>query len=472
MGQVEDREVAYSADFVYQNHGFSAGLFVVVRDGIIEEITSDPGDVPRCNWPGMAIMPGFVNAHSHVFQRVIRGRVQGVPVANPEADFWSWREGMYRAAGAMTPEALAVIARYTYIEMLLAGFTSVAEFHYLHHQVGGRPYGDRGALGRGVIEGAQAANIRLTLLPVAYGRGGPGRPLEEAQARFGHRDVADFFETVESYQAGASGSGSLPVGLGLAIHSVRAVESGWFGPIAAYAEARGWPLHAHGCEQPREIELCLEEHGVEPLALLDGEGVLSPRMTLVHGVHLAPGDIERLRSRGATVCACPTTERDLGDGILPATALGAAGVPLALGTDSHAQIDPFAEMQGLEGHSRLQSLRRCQLLEPATDNMEKREVGPALINAATRGGEAAMGMAIGALEPGCPADFIAVDLNHRRVLGVGQDQLPSAIAMGGQLGSIREVVVGGTRVVKGGHHPQLEEAARDFRALTRHIYGD
>jgi formimidoylglutamate deiminase len=270
-------------------------------------------------------LPGFVNAHTHTFQRALRGRAAG-------AEFWAWREGMLAEAGRQTPESVRTGYTTAYGEMRAAGYTAVGEFHYL---------GVDEALA--AAEAAGEAGVELVLLHVAYARGGLARMRQET--------VGEYLGQVERLR----GEG---LRVGLAPHSVRACPRAWLEEIGRYAAADALPLHVHADEQPREIEECLAEHGCRPIELLARAGCLGERTTVVHATHADGAELDLLASHGATLCACPTTEADLGDGFLPATRIRHRGIRLCVGSDSNVRIDPLEELRELEGIARRQSGRR------------------------------------------------------------------------------------------------------------------
>ena len=380
-------------------------------------------------------LPGLANAHSHAFHRALRGRQQR-PSAG-RSDFWSWREGMYRLAGRLTPEQLFRLARATYGEMALAGITAVGEFHYLHHQEGGRPY--RGPLmEEALVAAADEAGVRLTLLDTCYLRPGfQGGELKGPGARFSDRDG-------ESWRRRVEGLSTPPhVILGAAIHSVRAVDPGAMAVVRDWAEERGAPLHLHLSEQLAENRDCRRATGLSPTELVARLEVLGERTTAVHAIHLSRHDVELLGSTGTTVCACPTTERDLGDGVCPALELERAGCPLSLGTDGQAVIDLFEEARAVELDQRIRRHRRG-LHEPE-----------ALLRAATRGGSRALGWDAGELREGRLADFIAVSLQGCRLAGAELGDPVAQVVYAAHPADVHQVVVAGRVVVEDGEHRRL-----------------
>jgi formimidoylglutamate deiminase len=369
---------------------------------------------------GRAIAPGFVNAHSHAFQRGLRGRVERRDPDHLEDDFWSWRERMYALAESLDPASIREASERCFREMLSAGYTSVAEFHYVHHRPDGKPYGQPNALAEAVAEAAQQAGIRLLLLPVAYARGGI--------PRFRDAGVDDFLERVDALRGWAKGRDLVQVGV--AAHSVRAVPRAWLERIGEYARRNGMPLHVHADEQPREIEKCRDEHGMRPVELLAETGFLGRRTTVVHATHADERELGLLAERGSSVCACPTTEGNLGDGFFPAQSILRLGIGLQIGSDSHVRIDPFEELREIETGARRLSGRRNVLVQPGEDSPT-----PWLL---------AAGWGRDSLETGGPADFVEIDLEHPEVADV--EDLPSALVFGAGSGVVAASWSGGRRV--------------------------
>jgi formiminoglutamate deiminase len=303
-------------------------------------------------------LPALATAHSHAFQRALRGDAQR-PGPEGTDDFWSWRDAMYRLADSLTPESIYAISRVAYGELFAAGVRTVGEFHYVHHQPGGAPYDDRVILADAVIRAARDAGLRVALLRVIYTRAGAGRPPEGAQRRFSDADLDDALADVDALRARWSGDPAVRVGV--APHSVRAVPPSWLGPIAAYADRHGIPLHMHVAEQPAEIAACLAETGRRPVELLADRGALGPRFVAVHATHLAAHEPGLLGAARAFACLCPTTERDLGDGLPDVGALRAAGARLCAGIDSHVITDPLEDLRGIDLGERLRTGKRVTL---------------------------------------------------------------------------------------------------------------
>ncbi len=379
------------------------------------------------------VLPGFANAHSHAFHRALRGRTHG-----EGGTFWTWRQQMYAAASRLDPDSYFELARGVYAEMVLAGMTAVGEFHYLHHDHRGRPYADPNAMSAALAAAAADAGIRLTLLDVCYLSGGLDAtghlPLDPVQERFSDGSVDAWAARVRSWSAPAG------VVVGSAVHSVRAVPEQDLARAAVLRRdglTPDGPLHVHLSEQPTENTAVRAFYGCTPTELLDRNGLLTDRTTAVHATHLTTGDIARLGRRATYACFCPTTERDLADGIGPALALREAGSPLTLGSDQHAVIDMFAELRGLEMHERL------------TSNERGRFTPAQLISAATADGYRSLGRPGGGrVEVGALADLVEVDLSSLRTAGSRPDQAIYAASAA----DVRTVVVGGETVVRGGAH--------------------
>lgn len=328
-------------------------------------------------------LPGLVNAHSHAFQRALRGRVELRSAEHPDDDFWSWREAMYGIANMVSIDDVEAIAAWAYLDMRRAGFAAVGEFHYLHHDVDGRPHDDVLAMSHAVARAASSVGMRLVLLQTAYARGGFDRPLTSGQRRFGFPTVQAYLAFVAEARARLTSSTTT---VGYAVHSVRACPRDWIEAIAAAAHDVDAVLHVHACEQTAEVTACLAATGMTPIGLLDACGALGPRTTIVHGTHLRDDDIATIAARDAIVCITPSTERNLGDGLCRIADLAAAGVRLCIGTDSHARIDAIDELRSLEDHERLRLRRRNVLTRPGG------RLAQALLPAGTRHGRDSLGL--------------------------------------------------------------------------------
>ncbi|MGI8522516.1 MAG: formimidoylglutamate deiminase [Nocardioides sp.] len=362
--------------------------------------------------PGLTI-PGLANCHSHAFHRALRGRTQ-----RGRGTFWTWREQMYDVAGRLDPDSYFLLARATYREMVAAGMTSVGEFHYLHHQPDGTPYDDPNAMGHALVAAAREAGLRITLLDTCYLSAGFGKPLEGVQRRFEDGDVDGWAERISTLHD-AEGSR-----IGGAFHSVRAV------PRDQMRRHTASPLHLHLSEQRAENEQCLAEYGLTPTQVVAEAGHLTPHTTLVHATHLTDDDIALIGRAGVYADFCPTTERDLGDGIGPSRALHDAGARLTLGSDSHAVIDLFEEMRAVELDERLASEQRGHWSAAE------------LLTAATATGHESLGWDdAGAIAVGQRADLVTLDLVSPRTAGSGADEHTAVFAAGAA--DVTQVMVDG-----------------------------
>ncbi|HSO99114.1 MAG TPA: formimidoylglutamate deiminase, partial [Solirubrobacteraceae bacterium] len=309
----------------------------------------------------------MVNAHSHAFQRGLRGRAERL-APDRRDDFWTWRTEMFQLAGELTPDTMGVLAEATYREMRRAGYGLVGEFHYVHHQPDGSPYGEPNEMTFAVAEAALSAGLPIVMLPAAYHRDGwdgADRPPHSGQRRFCDPDVESFLARVDELRAWAQGRDGVEVGI--AAHSVRAVPAPWLQAIAEYSERHGIVRHVHAHEQRRELAECQAEYGMTPIALLAETGFLGARASVIHGIHVSAEDVSALAASRTTVVTCPTTEGNLGDGYLPAMTYSEHGVPLAIGSDSQVRIDPFEEARELETGSRRERELRSGLLAALGD---------------------------------------------------------------------------------------------------------
>jgi formimidoylglutamate deiminase len=347
----------------------------------------------------IAAMP---NVHSHAFQRDLRG--VGERSERPDDDFWSWREEMYRVAEALEPDSMREVGGRVYAEMAAAGYGAVGEFHYVHHRPDGTPYEEPNAMALALAGAAAAAGLQLVLLPAAYHRGG--------HARFRDGSVDAYLARVEALRLAGHR-------IGVAAHSVRAVPYDWLQEIARYADTYGLVRHVHAHEQPRELDECQAEHGCSPIELLDRAGFLSPRTTIVHGIHVSERDVALVAEAGAIVATCPTTEGNLGDGHFPALRYRDAGVRMAVGSDSNVVVDPFEELRELESGARREGLTRHAL--------RANEVWDRIV----QGGLESLGLD--------DAGVVAVDLDHPRLRGVPEDDLPAALVMSGSADTVAPV---------------------------------
>jgi formimidoylglutamate deiminase len=507
----KDSLIAWLPDLIFTGGQFESGLALVCdSSGIIARIArvdelKGEKKIPLSN---RALLPGMVNAHSHAFQRVLRGRTEyrtssfrgGLLPASPgdsptlntadkRESFWTWREMMYSAATRLTPEDIYDASRLAFLEMALGGTTAVGEFHYLHHTPDGTPYDDPNLLAKEVVRAAGDVGLRIALLRVAYARSGFQVEQNPQQARFIESDPAIYLRNLESLisdlDRGSSPTvregSSLPTSgatawVGVAPHSVRAVPLDYLREVIAHANQHDLKVHMHVAEQPAEVSACVEEYRRTPIALLETEGLLSPRFTAVHAIHVTPKAIPSFAKTGAMVCACPTTERNLGDGVVPADEYFTHDVPICLGTDSHTQIDLLEDARELEYHLRLQRLERAVLDTQFQVSSSKSQVGEPgrlaarLFDCATINGARSIGSPDGSLEPGKAADFFTVALNDPSIAGASTDDLLSSIVFSVSRAAVREVVVGGKPIVSEGRHLVQEEVVERFNDLQKKLW--
>ena len=410
--------------------GVRSSVRVVVVDGRIRDVLPGVAALPDDVVLRGIVLPGLANGHSHAFHRALRGRTH-----DHGGNFWTWRQAMYAVTHRLDPDTYRALATAVFAEMVLAGFTAVGEFHYLHHGAGGRPYADPNAMGVALVDAARAAGLRITLLDTCYLEGGLTAgghvPLDDVQQRFSDGSVVAWAERVDLMRDDAT------TRIGTAVHSVRAVPAADLAAVGEFATHGGRPLHVHLSEQPGENLACEGFYGCSPTELLAKEGLLTPATTVVHATHLSDRDIGLLGAARSTACLCPTTERDLADGIGPARRLHDAGAPLSIGSDQHAVIDPFEEVRGVEMHERL-------------DTLERGRFGPTeLLGMATLHGYRSLGWDDGGvIARGQLADLVAVRLDSPRTAGCDPEQVLYAATSA----DVTDVVVGGEQVVTAGRH--------------------
>ncbi|MGW2031195.1 MULTISPECIES: formimidoylglutamate deiminase [Streptomyces] len=426
------------------------GVTVEVTDGRIGAVrTGTPTPPPGAEVLRGLTLPGLANAHSHAFHRALRGTVQV-----GSGTFWTWREVMYSVADRLTPETYHALARAVYAEMALAGITCVGEFHYVHHAPGGTAYADPNAMGEALIAAAAEAGVRITLLDTCYLSSGFGEPPTAHQLRFSDGSAEAWAERCSVLKERDHAR------IGAAIHSVRAVPAGQLATVARWAGERRAPLHVHLSEQTAENDACLAAHGRTPTRLLADHGVLGPRTTGVHNTHVTDEDIALLGDSGTGTCMCPTTERDLADGIGPAVALQRAGSPLSLGSDSHAVIDLLEEARAMELDERLRSRTRGHW------------TAAALLRAATADGHAALGWDdAGTIEPGALADLTTIALDSVRTAGTLPRLGAETAVFAAGAADVRHTVVGGRHVVRDGVHTLVPHVPQALAAAVEALRG-
>ena len=412
------------------------------------------------SWDGGWVLPGIPNLHSHAFQRVMAGLAERQTHA--QDSFWTWRETMYRIAARFDPDSLQAVAAQLYVEMLEAGYTTVCEFHYLHHAPDGRPYADPAAMSKALVAAARETGIRLTLLPVLYMAGGfDRRPLSERQRRFGH-DLDAFLRLVESLRALEDEA----LRVGVAFHSLRAVPPEAMDAALA-ALPPDIPLHIHIAEQIGEVQDCLAVRNARPVEWLLDHAPVDARWTLVHATHLTGPETAAVAASGATVAVCPTTEANLGDGLFPLREYLDAGGAWGIGSDSHVSVSPVEELRWLEYGQRLQTRHRN--IAVRADNGS---VGETLLHGTLASGAAATGQAVGLLAPGQAADWIVLDAQAPVFAGARPADVADRWLFAGNRPLVREERVAGEAVVRGGRHRGREAIAARYRSTVATLLAD
>ena len=412
------------------------------------------------SWDGGWVLPVIPNLHSHAFQRVMAGVAERQTHA--QDSFWTWRETMYRIAARFDPDSLQAVAAQLYVEMLEAGYTTVCEFHYLHHAPDGRPYADPAAMSKALVAAARETGIRLTLLPVLYMAGGfDRRPLSERQRRFGH-DLDAFLRLVESLRALEDEA----LRVGVAFHSLRAVPPEAMDAALA-ALPPDIPLHIHIAEQIGEVQDCLAVRNARPVEWLLDHAPVDARWTLVHATHLTGPETAAVAASGATVAICPTTEANLGDGLFPLREYLDAGGAWGIGSDSHVSVSPVEELRWLEYGQRLQTRHRN--IAVRADNGS---VGETLLHGTLASGAAATGQAVGLLAPGQAADWIVLDAQAPVFAGARPADVADRWLFAGNRPLVREVCVAGEAVVSGGRHRDREAIAARYRSTVAALLAD
>ena len=417
-------------------------------------VGADPAGAERV--PGV-VLPGMPNLHSHAFQRAMAGLAERLEPG--EASFWTWREVMYRFLERIGPDELRAIASQLYVEMLEAGYTAVGEFHYLHHQRDGRAYADPAELSWAILEAQRASGIGLTHLPVLYMAGGfGGRAPEAGQRRFVH-DLDRFAHLIDRLKPRFSEDPNLR--LGIAPHSLRAVPDEALREVVALADAIDpeAPIHIHVAEQVKEVRDCLEWCGARPVRHLFDAAPVGPRWCLIHATHMDDAETAMLARSGAVAGLCPTTEANLGDGLFDLGGYLTAGGRFGIGSDSHVSISPIEELRWLEYGQRLGTLRRL-----IGASAEQPHCGARLWRDALAGGAQALGRRIGRLAPGHRADLIRIDDRHPILAGRRGEGLLDALVFSGNVNLVRDVMVGGSWVVRDGRHLRRDEIAEAYRA--------
>ena len=432
----------------------------VSADGLLTQVEANAhaDGAQRLGGPVLAGMP---NLHSHAFQRAMAGLAE--VAGNPNDSFWTWRDVMYRMVGKINPEQLHIIARQLYIEMLKAGYTSVAEFHYVHHDVNGQPYADRAELSRQISQAAASSGIGLTLLPVLYSHAGfGGQAPNDGQRRFinSTENYLGLQERLKPLLAAQPAQR-----LGVCFHSLRAVTPEQISQVLAAGD-KACPVHIHIAEQQKEVDDCLAWSGKRPLQWLYDNVEVDERWCLVHATHADADEVTRMAKSRAIAGLCLTTEANLGDGIFPAVDFLAQGGRLGIGSDSHVSLSVVEELRWLEYGQRLRDQRRNRLYRNGQPM-----VGRTLFDAALDGGTQALGQPIGRLEVGKRADWIVLDGNDPYLATATEDGILNRWLFAGGDRQVRDVLVNGKWVVRDGRHAGEEESSRAFTQVLRDLLG-
>ena len=438
---------------------------VQVEIGDDGQITRVEAGVDRARgaWHTGLALPGMPNLHSHAFQRAMAGSAE--VAARAQGSFWGWRDVMYRFVGRLTPEDMAAISAFAYLEMLEAGYTSVAEFHYVHHDTNGAPYADVLTLAESVRHAARRVGMRHLLLPTLYQTGNfGGEPVAATQRRF-HNDTQAFLDLLAALEQRATGLERT----GVALHSLRAVPPAALAAVAAAARGAATPIpvHIHVAEQAREVADCIAVHGRRPVEYLVGGGYLDPNWCLVHATHVTPEELRGVAASGAVVGLCLTTEANLGDGRFPLDEFIALGGRYGIGSDSHVSIDPREELRTAEYNLRLWRERR--VLATTADDPH---AGSALWSRAVAGGSQALGFGASGLAPGAPGDVLLVDTSRAEFAGLTDKALLDAWVFAPRPGALQRVWVAGEAVVVEGRHRAREAVETQYRASLERLTRD
>lgn len=447
----------YRVDSVLSSQGWLRDASITVSDrGEILALSPQPVAAHAQHIAGI-VVPGMPNAHSHAFQRAMAGANE--VRSERRESFWTWRASMYALANSVGPEDLELIATQLFIEMLKAGYTSVAEFHYLHRTPDGAAYPGPNALWHSLDAAAGTAGIGLTLLPALYLSSDFGaRPLRREQARF-RLSIEEFLQALSLRRRELAQGGDARLHTGAAFHSLRAV------PLASLLEAAaglresdpGGVIHIHVAEQLREVSACVRSSGRRPVELLLDTGLIGPQWCLVHATHANSAELAAIAASGASVCLCPSTEGNLGDGWFDAARLLDAGGTFCIGSDSQASVCPAEELRWLEYQQRLKRRRRAVLGSAAEPH-----VGARLWRAAAQCGARALGQPVGAIEVGRRADWLVLDPAHPALAGATEERALDHLIFAGASSAIRDVMVGGRWVVRGGMHEAEDAIAARF----------
>ena len=441
--------------------GWADNVRIDIEAGRISAITEVAADAPATAGDREfgIVIPGLANAHSHAFQRVLAGHTEERGPADKD-NFWTWRSRMYALAAKIDATALQAIARQVYGEMVATGYTSVAEFHYLHNEPGTSENTE--AMFEAIVAAADASGIRLTYVPVLYERAGFDQPEPTADQQRFARSIADFLEHYE--RAKRLAGDRLTVGMGA--HSLRAVTADSLAKIAAVAAADGVPMHIHIAEQQREVDQCMKVHGARPVEWLLDQYDVNEQWCLVHATHIDDDEIAGIAGCGAVVCLCPSTEANLGDGLFPLQRFLQCQGRIAIGSDSHVSINPFEELRWLEYGQRLVTQKRNIAA------IHRSQTGRSLFELAAEGGALATGQAGGRIRTGDNADLVVLDDDSPMLVGHSTRSLLDALVFSGFTLPIDRVMVRGEWLVIDGRHKDAMEAREGYSAVARDLYRD
>jgi formimidoylglutamate deiminase len=456
---VEQKHDALFFDHALLPSGWARDVRVAVANGMIASVASDAARDGAEHTPGIAV-PGVPNLHSHAFQRAMAGLAER---RGPQADsFWTWREVMYRFLAQLSPDDVEAIAAFADMEMLEAGFTTVGEFHYLHHDVDGRPYADIGEMAARIAAASRDTGIGLTLLPSFYAYSGfGGAPPTDGQRRF-INDPDRFLRLLERTRAiGAQLPGAR---VGIAPHSLRAVTPETLRTVCAACP--DGPIHIHAAEQVKEVEESIAWLGARPVEWLIDNAAIDARWCLIHATHTTEGEVRAFAASGATAGLCPLTEASLGDGIFPGADYLAAGGAFGIGSDSNIQIDAAAELRQLEYAQRLAHRSRNVMT-----THESESTGRRLLTSAWHGGARALQQPIGAIAEGRRADIVVLDANHPDLAARRGDQWLDAWIFAAGRDAMRSVVAGGQKVVEAGRHRGRSAIEARYKAVVANLIG-
>lgn len=450
----------YIANQALLPQGWAEDVEITVdASGMITAVAAGVGQKAGSQRLAGPIIPGMPNLHSHAFQRAMAGLTE--VAGDPEDSFWTWRDLMYRLVGRLNPDQVEAIARYLYIDMLKAGYTSVAEFHYLHHDLDGKPYANPAEMAERILAAAEGTGIAVTLLPVMYAHSGfGGKEPTAGQRRFIHQADA-YLDLLQRLAPACATRGRR---LGACFHSLRAVTPEEMAYIIE-ATADGRPLHIHIAEQQKEVDDCIAWSGQRPIQWLYDHATVDHRWCLIHATHADDGEVSHMAKSGAVVGICPTTEANLGDGLFPAISYARQGGRFGIGSDSHVSLSVVEELRWLEYGQRLKHERRNRLHGTMRSN-----IGGYLYSACLEGGAQALGQPIGKIAVGQRADFVVLDGTHPLMAHLKGDDLLSRWLFGGTDRLVKDVMVGGDWVVQDGRHAGEIEAGRRFTAVIREAF--